>query len=101
MDHCHPFFSVESDCNEDSRHLFVMGSIQPEQCDHVWELVQGTDHRVNVQDSPDLFCGHCYRPCHGCNHKVGAGWRVHAPRLVPSTARYNMSEAQSPWQAFC
>ena len=46
-------------------------SHQSEQCDHVWEVVQGTDHSVNVQNSLDSFCGHSYRPRHVSYHKLG------------------------------
>ena len=58
VDHSHLHHSVES--LGDSRQLVMMRSHQSEQCDHVWEGVQGTDY--NVQNSPDLVCGHCYRP---------------------------------------
>ena len=48
-----------------------MGSHQSEQCDHVWEGVLRTDYNVNVQDFPDSVCGHCYRPHHVSNRKLG------------------------------
>ena len=47
-----------------------MGSHQSKH-DHVWEGVQGTDYKVNVQDSPDSVCGHCYRLHSVSNCKLG------------------------------
>ena len=57
-DHTHPASPVESLPREDSRQPVVRGSYQSEQCDHVWEVVQGIDHSVNGQDSLDSFFGH-------------------------------------------
>ena len=66
--HSHQLHSVESPGN--SGQLVVMGSHQSKH-DYVWEGVQGTDYNVNVQDSPDLLCGHCYRPRSVRNCKLG------------------------------
>ena len=66
VDHSHQLRSVKS---QNSGQLVVMGSHQSKH-DHVWEGVQGTDYNVNVQDSPDSVCGHCYRPRNMINSKL-------------------------------